>query len=275
MQRKSYVKWIFVSLAAILIISAITFRIYQKWYSHFASIRNSKQYYISGIYQTGPQKDAVSSIKLAELMKLSVDSPTHILDFDESQAEKNLLAYPLFKKVNVKKWKPASIFVDYTIRDPYLIVEDYEDVVMDKDGVLFPYSQFFSTKRLPKCYLGANENFDLNEKKKLTLRCFQKAQSFFEGSAFKIESLDVSDAFSDSFAKREIIFKISQEFEEQIFPYYLRMSVVEIEKQLSNFLVLNKEFSKQQKLWLKLYPNVSPKEKVVDLRIEGMALIDN
>ena len=275
MQRKSYVKWVFVILASTLIISAVTFRIYQKWYSNFAAIRNSKQYYISGIYQTGPQKDAVSSIKLAELMKLSVDNPIHILDFDEDLAEKNLLNYPLFKKVNVKKWKPSSVFVDYTIRDPYLIVEDYEDVVMDSDGVLFPYSQFFSTRRLPKCYLGVNENFDLNEKKKLTLRSFQKAQNFFEGSSYKIESLDVSESFSDSFAKREIIFKISQELEEQIFPYYLRMSVVDIEKQLSNFLVLSKEFSKQQKLWLKLYPNVAPKEKVVDLRIEGMALIDN
>jgi cell division septal protein FtsQ len=274
MTQKSYVNLLFVVVASLLLTSGLAFKGYQWWYANLSYIKNSKQFLISGIYQTGPQKEAISTNQIAELIGLSVDHPTHIYDFDPKDAEKKLLSYPLFKTAKVTKKKPSHLLVDYSIRTPYVIVKDYPDAVMDEEGVIFPYRQFFSQKIIPECFLGLSDESFVEEKKKLSIDVLKKASQILQSWSFSISLVDVSSAFVDSYSKREIILSIQQVVDGISFPYYLRLNVLEIEKQLSNFLVLCKELSKQQKLFIKLNSQKIPKPKVIDLRLEGMALID-
>ena len=274
MQKKSYVNVLFIGISISLTLFGAGFQGYNYWFNHQNKIRSSKSFLISGIYQTGPQKEAISTTKLAELLGLSVDHPTHILDFSESLAEKKLREFPLFKSVKIQKKKPSHILIDYTIREPLLVVKDYPDSVIDSEGVIFPYRQFFTQKLIPECHFGLIDEEHFEEKKKLCLEVYKIADAFLKPLAFKILRLDVSNAFLESYSKKEIILTIEQESSSLSFPYYLRMNTIEIEKQFSNFLVLSKELQKQQKLWTKLGQSKSPKPKVIDLRLDGMALID-
>lgn len=273
-QEKSYVKPLFFILLTALILSGGGYKGYQRWYQSQTKIRNSKDFLISGVFQTGIKKEAISSTQLAEMMGLSVDQPIHILDFDEKKIEKKLLSYPVFKEVQIHKKKPSSVYVDYQVRQPIAIVKDFKDSVIDDEAVIFPYRQFFSQKLLPQVYLGA---FDLNqfeEKKQLSLKVLKLVEEMLNPAGFKILTIDVSSAFIDSFSKREIVLTIEQDFNKIPFQYFLRLNILEVEKQISNFLVLNKELIKQQKLWAKLSQSGLPKPKVIDLRLEGMALIE-
>ena len=63
-------------------------------------------YTIRAIIQTGPQKEALKTVYLAELMGLSFDQPKNLYLFDEKKAEHNLLNSPLIESAKVKKKKP-------------------------------------------------------------------------------------------------------------------------------------------------------------------------
>ncbi len=274
MQKKSYVNFLLVVVATLLLISGAGFKGYHFFVMHHNKIRNSKEFLISGIFQTGPKKEAISTSKLAELIGLSSDQPVHIYDFDEREAEKKLLTFPVFKEVRIQKKKPASILIDYSIREPLAKVKDYLDIVIDEEGALFPYSEFYSQKNIPDIFLGVMDASDLNEKKILSLKVLKMAQEMLKPLSYQIILVDVSSAYIESFSKREVVLTIEQESQNIKFPYLLRMNVIDLEKQLSNFLVLSKELTKQQKLWNKLNPSLSPKPKVIDLRLDGMALIE-
>jgi len=274
MKKKSYVKSLFFLVIGSLIVIGGSFRGYHYFHNSQALIRNSKLYLINGIFQTCPQKEAVSTAQLAEMLQLSLNLPTHLLDFDEKEAKKRLLNFPIFKTVEVSKKKPSHIFIDYTIRTPLMIVKDYHDALIDEEGVVFPYKPFFSEKLLPKCYIGLGQDQLGNEKKKLAIEVLKISQKYLKSLGFQIHLIDVSQAFLDSYSKKEIVLTINQSYQGVNFDYYLRLASIDLDKQFSNFLVLSKELQKQQKLWIKLNGQKSPKGKVIDLRLDGMALID-
>ena len=274
MPKKSYVNFLLIIVGTLLLISGAGFKGYHFWFAHNFKIRNSKEFLISGIFQTGPKKEAILTSKLAELVGLSKDKPVHIYDFDEKEAEKKLLSFPVFKEVKIQKKKPSSILIDYTIREPLAKVKDYLDIVIDEEGVLFPYTEFYTQKNIPDIFLGVMDATELNEKKTLSLKVLKIAQEMLKPVAFHVQLVDVSSAFIESFSKREVVLTIDQDSQGYKFPYLLRMNVLDLEKQLSNFLVLSKELIKQQKLWSKLNQSANPKPKVIDLRLDGMALIE-
>jgi hypothetical protein len=115
---------------------------------------HNPKYDIQIIIQTGPEKEALKSIYLAELMHLSVDQKTNIYAFDVQEAEKNLLKSPLIESAKVKKYPPNVIYVDYTVRRPLAWIYDHKNIAVDKNGYLFPISPFFPPKNIAEIYLG-------------------------------------------------------------------------------------------------------------------------
>ena len=73
----------------------------------FAKKRKSAQKQIlSYIIQTGPQKEAILSDYLAQLLDLSVDEPTSFVAFNLEEAKLKLTKSPILSEVLVKKIKP-------------------------------------------------------------------------------------------------------------------------------------------------------------------------
>jgi hypothetical protein len=243
--------------------------------------RNSKKYNISKIFQTGEQKEVLSSLYLSQLLDLSVDKPTNYFLFDTKLANKKLLKSPLIKKANVKKNKPNAVYVDYTIRKPLFVLFDYENVAIDEDGYLFPISPFLSPKDLVKVILlndknslkdsldffndnsftdlanSASKEFNL-AKNIYSLFCSCSELNFKDG--FKLKKIDVSKAFLENLAKQEIVISLEEHiFIKQdpvhqvraVFPKILRLSVDDLAKQLGNYLELRKKIRQDYERQLK------------------------
>lgn len=263
-------------LSISLAITGFSFKAYQRWYINGVKIRTSPEFLITGIYQTGSKKEGISTNALAEMLDLSIDRPVHLLDFDEKKMEQKLMSTPIFKSVKITKRKPAAIMIDYDLREPIAICSDYLDAVIDDEGVIFPYRDFFTQKKLPTVYFGVAEEGDLQAKKEVFFRLLKTAKNKLEPIQFQVVMIDVSKLFADSFSKRELILKVEQEESSLPFTYYLRMNGHDQEMLLSNFIVLfHKELKQKQKLWLKLHPELAPPAKIIDLRLDGMALIES
>jgi cell division septal protein FtsQ len=277
-KNHSIVQSLFWIVISALVSSGGAFLAYQSFESHKIKQLNSPEFFIKGIYQTGTKKEAIPTQILSELIGLSCDKPTHIYQFDTKKAEAKLKAFPFIKQAKITKKKPDALYIDYSIREPIAVVKDYSDLAVDEEGVLFSYKQFFSPQSLIEIYLGGNfqDKKDVDKRKQLALSTLQLLNKKFENTLLSIKKIDVSNAYLESFGKRELVVLIDDKEEETFFPYYLRMSLFEPEKQLTNFLVLRKELSKQHKLWKKLSKSSQdkPKPKVIDLRMQGMALIE-
>ena len=76
----------------------------------------SAQYAISTIVQTGPQKEALKTGYLAELLNLSANRSPSSLTFNLKAAEGALMASPLISQAQVKLIKPNALYIDYKDR---------------------------------------------------------------------------------------------------------------------------------------------------------------
>jgi hypothetical protein len=285
--------WIFLS---VVLLSGSSFFLLH-YYKHFLiERRNNPSYRIETIIQTGDKKEALKTVYLAELMDLSSDKPSNYYTFDPHGAEKKLLQSPLVKTAFVKKIKPNTVYVDYTVREPIAWLGDYENILIDEEGRIFPAFPFLSPKTLPKIYLNFSdeeETIDLSFgnplKDKYTLLALRLMKEFTQPSLrekFRLISLDVSKAFAPSLGKREIVVEMEEEwaFSEGekrsllIFPKYLRFSPNNYSKQMGNFLSLQKKMKKDYEKQLReknvLEANQRFLPKIIDLRIDSMAFID-
>ena len=108
---------------------------------------------IIAIVQTGPEKEALKTAYLAELLNLSVDKPTQLYALNLKKAEERLLASPLIASVELKRIPPGTLYIDYTVRKPIAWLADYNNTALDAGGYLFPAAPFFTPKQLPEIYL--------------------------------------------------------------------------------------------------------------------------
>lgn len=288
--------WIFLST---LVVSGSICLIYYFCKSNELSKSRMSQYNITTIVQTGPQREALKTLYLAELLNLSFDKPTNIYAFNESDGEKKLLASPLIKEAKIKKYPPDVLYIDYTVRQPVALLADYENVAIDADGHLFPVIPFLSPKELPEIFLGLlpfNEAANNKEggrwdrafstkESSLALEILQLLSATARAKNFKIIKIDVSRAFSLQLGKREIILLIENEQlikknnQETlcILPFYLRLSTTHFRQELGNFLILNQQMLRdyQNQLSSQTFSlsSVRFKPKVLDFRIPGVAYI--
>ena len=115
-----------------------------------------EKYNIKTIYQD--KKDVNLDLNLdvnylAEMLDLSFDKPTNIFLFDEKEAAKKLLKSPLIIDATLKKMKPDCIFVDYTLRKPKAALFDFDNILIDQEGYIFPKDPFFKDFTFSKFYL--------------------------------------------------------------------------------------------------------------------------
>jgi hypothetical protein len=278
----------------------ITGGTYNGWnyYQHQQNTkRHDLKYKLSTIVQTGPEKQALPTDYLAELMHLSVDRPTSSVHFAVQKAKEQLLKSFVIKAADVRLFKPGELYVDYTIRKPIASLYDYENIALDEDGYLFPISPFFTPKTLPEIYLGItlDEAFWDPKRQRIPLQGQEIALAFDVlkvlsdpsiQDLFKICRIDVSRAFAESYGQREIVLLIEDSLflrdkEREvafIFPRLLRLSTKHYPQELANFIKLRAQLLEEEQKELKIaqvgVPLVRQKETIIDFRIPELAFIE-
>ena len=260
------------------------------------NVGHTKLLKITSLIQTGPQKEALRSEYLEELIGLSKDYPVLISHFDCNKAQRALLASPLVQEAHVEIIKPSTVYIDYTVRQPLALLYDYENIALDKEGYLIPMYPFFPPKNLPEIYLGLapfGERVKVphlpipawNEPLKgpcidLAFDVLSRLQPLAR-DLFRIKRIDVSKAFEESLGRRELIVIVDNQLfvssEPIISTHYLRLSVKEYPQELGNYLELRKNLLEQdaQKLQAKdPSDRIFLPEKIIDLRISQLAYID-
>ena len=252
---------------------------------------------ITSILQTGPEKEALKTSYLAELLELSADQPKSLYALNLRKAKEKLLACPLIADAEVKAYFPSTVYIDYEVRKPIGWLSDYENIAIDKDGYLFPVTPYLSPKELPEIYLGlppfgsSPDRFGRSGglwQTALSDPYFALAMKILDHlehlPGLRVKRIDVSNAFSESLGTREIVLFTEEDIliekgEREVvctFPKILRLAPKEYSEQLAHFLSLKKGMMEEYKRQLASAPEVgrfSP--RIVDLRIPQLAFVEN
>jgi hypothetical protein len=175
-------------------------------------------YRIVAIVQTTPEKESLKSVYLAEILGLSIDHPTNLYRFNSKEARQRLLKHPLFEKARIKKIRPATIQIDYTLRKPIAYLLDNTNTAIDSEGFPFPLKPFFTPKKLPEIYLGTTESTEespINSMQwgkqlkgprvELAMNLFQLISSQYCSDSQYLKRIDVSKAHAPSYGQRQVI----------------------------------------------------------------------
>lgn len=211
--------------------------------------------YLCRIVQTGPQREALKTTYLAELLKISADRPVTASSFNLKEAERRLLSCPLIKAAKINLTAPDTVYVDYTVRQPLAWLFDFENIALDEEGYPFPVSPFFTPKKLPEIYLGIRNFYwgrPLKDKKaELALTLLQLLHRL----SLQVKRLDTSKAFETSLGRREVVLIL----DEQGFTKALRLTPKNFAQELGNYLELRTK--------------LPPVPQTIDLRISQLAFI--
>jgi hypothetical protein len=262
------------------------------YYLHLKDKRASNdQYLIKAIIQTGPHQEALKTVYLAEILGLSVDMPTNLFQLNTKKAEQQLMLSPVIKQAKVTRMPPSTLYIDYAVRQPIMMLYDYHNAAIDSEGYLFPIRPFFTPKRLPELYLGLPaEEYQWNIPLKtptvelaLTLHALLSAPPY--QSTFRLLRIDVAHAFAESYGRREIILIIEDQFQTETngrkthyhFPRILRMSPDHYQNELKNYLKLREPLATKA---VKKYPpqdiennTMKAPGLIIDLRIPPLAFM--
>jgi len=288
------------STVATLALSLAGYSLWQRWQLHRLA---DPQYRITSIVQTGPEREALRTAVLAELLHLSADEPVSLYRFNADLAAKTLMACPLISHALVKKVFPGTLYIDYSLRKPVAWLADYQNCGLDKDGYFFPVAPFYSPKNLPEIYLGLSP-FDLSDPQHgrgggvwkidshdkyltIALDILQMLHEAPWREGMRLKRIDVSNAFASSAGQREIVLLTEDEFVFRendfmavcIFPKILRLPSKDYAQQLSNFLTLRRTMLDDYRRQIqKKHCTSSPTRfapRIVDLRIPQMAFVQN
>jgi hypothetical protein len=258
---------------------------------------------VVAIVQTGPEKEALKTAYLAELLELSADQPTSLYAIHAKEAEKKLLACPLIAKAKVQRVSPGTLYIDYTIRKPIAQILDYQNIGIDRDGYLFPLSPFYSPKNLPEVYLGLPPFGSMADasgrsgglwQSPLKDKYFSLAIDLLHILAdapwrenLRIKRIDVSNAFAKSAGQREIVLMLDDELTVRdaahetvcVFPKILRLPAKNYAQQLGNFLSLRKSMHEDYRRQIAQahysQPSMTFASRIIDLRIPQTAYVQN
>lgn len=259
----------------------LSFSGYALWKRKKEEKLQNKEYQILAIIQTGPEKEALKTAYLAEILGLSRDAPTQLYAFDINQAEQKLLASPLITKAKIKRVPPKSIYIDYEVRKPIAKLADFENCAIDASGHVFPIHPFFSPKNLPEIYLGMHTWANPVNGSSFTLAKeileFLDEAPWREG--FMVKRIDVANAFATSLGTREVVLITEEEIAMQkgvaVFPKLLRLNPKDFQQQLTHFCLLRKKMAddyKKQLAHFKEGGRFNP--RIVDLRIPQLAFVE-
>lgn len=277
---------LFCLIGSTLLTLALSLTGYGLWKKERREKLQSPAYRVTSIIQTGPEKEALKTSYLAELLGLSFDKPTQLYAIHPKKAAETLLGSPLIAHAKVKRLPPATLYIDYEVRKPIARLGDFQNMAIDQEGYLFPITPFFSPKRLPEIYLGCPEEIGScieSPQFKLALEILQ----FLEKAPWKegliIQRIDVSNAFRGSLGQREIVLFTEEELSARkenreivcIFPKILRLAPKDYVQQLNNFFSLRRammEDYKKQLSTLQEGGRFAP--RIIDLRIPQLAFVE-
>lgn len=259
---------------------------YWLWSKHRNERLLNEKYRITSIIQTGPEKEALKTGYLAELLGLSMDQPTQLYALDLKKAEAKLYSSPLIAHAKIKRIPPTTLYIDYEVRKPLAWLADYKNMAVDKDGYLFPVAPFFSPKNLPEIYLGLTPSTSWQIKNPsfhLALQILQFLETAPWKEGLRIKRIDVSNAFAPSLGQREIVLFTEEELSFRhethevlcIFPKILRIAPKDYTQQLNNFFSLRRtmmEDYRRQLADIKSGGRFAP--RIIDLRIPQLAFVE-
>lgn len=291
--------WIVVS---IFLVTGTSYLILNQYLKEQKNNAFDPQYAINSIVQTGPQREALKTQYLAELINLSSDYFYSSLAFNPKKAERCLLRSPLISRAEIKLIKPNALYIDYTVRQPIAWLEDYANVVLDKEGYPFPFRPFFSPKNLPAIYFGlapfgmpsiepdrpiAQWGMPLKGKYLdiafdiLSIISDPKVNDFFS-----VKRIDVSNAYAESYGTRKIVLILEDSMTLTIddhpvqfcLPRILRLSTKNYAQELSNYLKLREQLLEEEKKISSIPENsnsvIRLKEKIIDFRLQKLAFVE-
>lgn len=233
------------------------------------------QYQIVAVVQSSTDKESLKTVYLAELLGLSVDQPTNLFQFNTEEARQKLLGSHVIKDVDIKKIRPGTVFVEYSMRKPIAYSGDYANTALDKEGILFPVSPFYTPKRLPEIRLGWIANGSVwgscckdDQAFLLAVDVLRSLETHFQGKPIHLNHVDVSHAFASSYGHREIVVMIEEDVEKMeggrfvvtAYPRVLRFSVSGLEQGAKEYLVLREKLQ-------------GKRASIIDLRIPQLAFI--
>lgn len=245
---------------------------------------------VRSLIQTGPQKEALKTEYLAEILGISADRPQPLAAYHLKQLEQKLLTSPLITKAHVSARKPSSLYIDYTVRQPYAFLADFENVALDREGYPFPFTPFFSPKNLPQIYLGLSSDGEKpvelwgRSLKSQSLDLAYEILAYTSDAPvvdlFHVTWIDVSKAFSTHSAAGREILLITEDLvfsaggDYSVFLRLLRLASKEIPQQLGNYLKLRGELLESEQKMLPLLPKGQSTLKIIDLRLPQLAFVE-
>lgn len=255
---------------------------------------NDPNYYLKKIIQTGPDKQALTTDVLVEILGLN-KVQSNYYSFSTQAAEKALEGHMLIQKAHVKKVYPDTLYIDYTARAPFFRLLDYSNAALDSQARLIPLKPFFRPGSLCPVYLGlptfGSEGLvwgvDLEGKKvDLVYELYDFFSSDPKAKRFSIERLDVSRAFRASRGQREVVVYLKHQKKAEkngrlflgVHTWILRLPKEQYAARFSDFCELVEGLVDQDLETLELDAPIDAgtihfKAKIIDLRIEDVCLI--
>jgi len=264
-------------------------------YGRFLTQRaNDPKYELKKVIQTGPDKQALASEVLIEILGLNSEKANYYT-FSTQAAEKALEGHMLIQKAHVKKVHPDTLYIDYTACTPFFRLLDYSNAALDSQARLIPLSPFFRPGNLCPVYLGLpgfgteglEWGVDLKGKKvDLAYELYDFFSSDPKAKRFSIERIDVSRAFKASRGQREVIVYLKHQEKAGkkgrlflgVHTWILRLPKEAYSARFSDFCGLVDTLAEQNLEALDISAlaevgSVRFKAKIIDLRIEDVCLI--
>lgn len=194
-------RWILWSTLVISGSTAITLLAY----FHIQDLRlQDPRYHITSLQQTGP----LPTSYLAELLSLSSDQPTHLYTLSLKEGREKLLSSPVIKSATMKKQKPNTLAIQYTLHEPIAFLHDFSNTAITAEGVVIPVQPFFPVGELPMIVVGEMGR-EVEWGKKLRIGRVRLALQVLEemelAGVEEVAMVDVSRVEAPSFGRRELI----------------------------------------------------------------------
>lgn len=244
------------------------------YYIHLKGSRaHDPQYNIVAIVQSHEQKEGLKTVYLAELLKLSLDKPVNLYDFNIEEGRQRLEGFPLIRAASIKRIRPGTLFVQYDMRVPIAYLGDYSNTAVDEEGVLFPFRPFFTPKRLPTLILGLDQkkadwgdSLKYDPRMKLAFKVMRDCSDDSATNPFVTHWIDVSKAFSESEGQRQIVLSVKERFDAHQITYHLRLNPDHYLEGFQHFFLLRDHLIEKN-----LYHDSD--ELIIDLRLSNLAFL--
>ena len=176
------------------------------YYVHLDHARTQNdRYYITAVVQTGPRPRQLPTGYLAELLDVSVDQPQNLYTYDCKEGVKRLVHSPHITSAKVARLAPNALYVDYTARIPAAYLGDFDNVLIDEEGVPFPAAPYFTPKRLPALVIGIEEVAWGEAIKGRRIRLALALLCLLQQEGVNPSRIDVSRAYHKSAGRAEVV----------------------------------------------------------------------